>query len=312
MKSNCICCGSNDIFVIGIIPSAIIFAGRVLDTPLKGGSLIRCRKCNVSFRYPQLDKSSLDELYRQGKSDTWQTEASTRLDWQIARHWISNQLKKSAQILDVGCFDGGFLKMLDKPHRLFGIEIHEAAGDRAKKYGINLIGKDYAGLEEVTVSFDVITSFDVIEHTHNPIAFLEQLVQATNDGGYIIISTGNSDALSWKLLGACYWYCKIPEHISFINPNWCEWAGKKLGLEIVKISKFSHAQLTWKQSMVDIIKNVFYCLTPKGFALFRQMGMGSNLYRDHQELLITPPSWTTAQDHFICIFRKRYIESSKP
>lgn len=300
----CICCNSNNTVVIGEIPPVISFAGRILDKPLNGGSLISCRNCNVSFRYPQLDKSSLDDLYRQGKSDNWHTPVQARKDWQIAGDWISKNIKYSADILDIGCFNGIFLNTLDKSNRLFGIEIHPTAANSAEQSGIKIIGKDFTGLEDITVTFDVVTSFDVIEHTYNPNEFLKQAARLTEEGGHIIISTGNSDAPSWKLLGSRYWYCTIGEHISFINPIWCERASKKLGLELIAIYKFSHAQLTLKKRLGDIVKNVFYLLTPKGFALFRQMGMGGNEYRNHKEMLKHPPSWITAKDHFICILRK--------
>lgn len=270
----CICCGADEVACVGTIPPVIVFAGRLLNKPIAGGQLFRCRKCGVSFRYPRLDKEKLDALYIQGNSENWQAAPSARLDWQIAHQWIKQHLPVDSKILDVGCFDGGFLKTFETSYGRFGIEIHEGAVKKAQEHGIRIIGKDFADLKDVRATFDAVTSFDVIEHTQNPLEFLEQMVRLTKDGGIIIFSTGNSNALSWKLLGSRYWYCTIGEHLSFINPRWCEWAGKQHELELKQVIKFSHAQATWKQRLVEILKNLLYAVSPKGFGYASPKGHG--------------------------------------
>jgi SAM-dependent methyltransferase len=306
MKPTCICCSSDKIDCAGKIPSVVSFAGSLLDNPLTGGELFRCRDCGIAFRYPHLKKSMLDELYRQGNSDNWQTAVGERLDWKIAGNWISEHLSPRSAIIDVGCFNGGFLNTVEITGRRFGIEIHEDASNRARQQGIQIIGRDFEALSKTSETFDAVTAFDVIEHTQNPLEFLTQMAGVTNNNGNIIISSGNSEALSWRLLGSRYWYCTLGEHMSFICPTWCKWAGNKLGLEVKKIVSFSHVNSTWKQRVMDFTKNMFYMTAPGGFAVFRKWGMGGNEFRAHNELLCHPPSWMTAKDHILCIFVKKY------
>lgn len=259
----------------------------------------------MAFRYPRLDKGELNELYRQGKAENWQAAPAARADWKIASKWISQHLPADSAILDVGCFDGGFLRSVESSRKRFGIEIHEDARKKAQEFGIQLIGTDFAALSETKAVFDAVTSFDVIEHTHNPFDFLGDLAKVADKGGIIIISTGNSDALSWRLLGARYWYCTIGEHLSFINPRWCEWAAPHLGLELKQVIRFTHASATWRQRLSDAVKNLLYVATPRGFALLRKMGLGDAEYRRHKELLSQSPSWMSSRDHFICLFVKK-------
>ena len=304
MMPKCICSGGDEVACVGAIPPVIFFAGRLLNKPFSGGQLFRCWKCNVAFRYPQPDKKILDELYRQGKSDNWQRVHSERQDWKIASTWITQYLKYHSAVLDVGCFDGGFLKALSTVHDCFGIEIHEAAGKNALENGIQIIGKDFADLTDVGITFDAVTSFDVIEHTQNPLEFLRQMAKVTKSGGIVIVSTGNCDTFSWRLMGSRYWYCTIGEHMSFISPKWCEWAGNQLGLELKQVIKFSHASTAWRQRVEDVVKNLLYAASPRGFARLRQMGLGGAECRAHKEMLMHPPSWMSAKDHFICVFEK--------
>ena len=139
MQPKCVCCGSDEVVLVGAIPSAIYFAGRLLSTPLQGGDLFRCLSCGLVFRYPRLSKVELDELYCQGNADSWQSAPAARSDWQIANKWISRYLPTANSILDVGCFDGGFLRSVRSIHSRFGIEIHEAARKKAQESGIHLL-----------------------------------------------------------------------------------------------------------------------------------------------------------------------------
>lgn len=256
-----------------------------------------------------MSKKSLDDLYRQGQTDNWQAPATTRTDWNVAGEWVARYSEAGSAILDVGCFDGGFLRTIDNRHGHFGIEIHEAARKKAEASGIQIIGNDFDNIAEQHMIFDVVTSFDVIEHTQNPFEFLERISGMTKSGGSIIFSTGNTDAISWRLLGSRYWYCTIGEHLSFINPKWCEWAGLKLGLELRQIVKFSHAPGSWRQRAGEVLKNLLYAASPTFFGLLRRVGMGGAEYRAHKSMLDHPPNWMSAKDHFICIYTKKCIET---
>jgi SAM-dependent methyltransferase len=291
--------------LVGAIPSSIDFAGNLLRTPLPGGNLFRCLSCGLAFRYPRLSKADLDLLYCQGNAGNWQSAPAARPDWQIANKWISRYLPTACSILDIGCFDGEFLRSIGAIHNRFGIEIHEGACGKARESGIHIIGSDFATMPEINKMFDVVTSFDVIEHSHNPMEFLAKLAGVTQKNGIIIISTGNSDAFGWRLLGGHYWYCAIGEHLSFPNPNWCRWAAPLLGLELEQVVTFSHVNATWRQWLADVAKNLFYAVLPRGFAYLRAMGMGDAIFRGHKELLKNPPKWMSAKDHFLCLFVKK-------
>lgn len=304
IPTKCICCGS-DVLSLGEIPPVMIFAGQKLARPMHGGELLQCRTCGIEFRYPQPKKELLDRLYRNGKSDHWKSDDSRRADWLNAKNWIKDNISQDATLLDVGCFDGGFLATLSKNYRLHGLEIHEAASQRARNSGINILGADFKDIERSELQFDVITSFDVIEHTQNPLEFMLRLANATKRGGTIIVSTGNSDAPSWKILGAKYWYCTIGEHLVFINPAWCQWVAKKLDLDIVSVTTFSHLDAPLAKKLVDLIKNLIFSASPSIFSLLRRLGMGGKEYRQNVEMLRSPPSWMTAEDHFLCVFKKR-------
>ena len=253
IQVTCPSCKSDILSFVGDISATDKFAGRLLPEPLFGGSFFLCNDCHLGFRHPRMTKEELDRLYRLGESDIWEDHINDRTDWKMAASFISTY-QEGCRILDVGCFDGRFLDFLGHGLKRFGIEIHEDAVSRARSKGIHMIGKDYTVLEKSPGDFDIVTAMDLIEHVPDPNYFLRLLGNAIKPGGIIIVSTGNTQALSWRLMGSRYWYCTFAEHISFVNPSWCHKAAKQEGLTVEKIMSFSHSATNRRRQLRGIGK----------------------------------------------------------
>lgn len=287
---------------IGFIPATDMFAGRSLDRPLSGGHLYRCNQCSLGFRWPQLSKEQLDSLYEQGHELNWTAPLKSRRDWRIARGWIRQDLAPESRVLDVGCFDGGFLEPLVGSYSCHGIEIHASARHRAEQKGVEVIGSDFSA---IAGAFDCITAFDVIEHIRRPESFLNDCLAAVKSGGWVIISTGNLDAFTFRLMGSRYWYCTIAEHVSFINPAWYSRLANTLNYRVTKQNSFTHSNASLPKRIQETANNLLYRFGGPGFRLLRELGMGGKNVKTHPELADHPPSWMSANDHFIVLLRKR-------
>lgn len=301
-NTKCPSCYCDTVVSLGKIPSARVFAGRALDAPISGGGLFRCSSCHLGFRDPRLSKEQLDALYREGNSDTWSvSDASVRNDWKIARRWVWNNLE-SGNVLDVGCFDGTFLASLGGNYQTSGIEIHTVAARRAEKAGAKIVARDLHQLNGTAALYDMVTSFDVIEHVADPRTFLSRLASCVKQNGHLIISSGNMDAWSWRLMGGRYWYCTIPEHISFVSPNWCRSVARELDLKILEVAYFSHTRASPIRKTVQFLKNVGYRIAPRFSGYLRTKGIGKMPVLNHAELRDSPPNWIASRDHFLVVF----------
>lgn len=297
------CHGSNTVS-LGRIPDARAFAGRRLEQKIPGGELFWCGNCLLRFRYPQLSKQELDHLYRLGATKHWERSIDSRTDWSIAKAFIASNLKNSSSVLDVGCFAGGFLRALDESIKKFGIEIHQDSARIAQRNSITIIGADFQEIDKHVGCFDMVVAFDVIEHTSDPYQFLTQLVAATRAGGWIVVSSGNSECLSWKLMGARYWYCSNAEHLSFVSDQWCRKAAIRLGLELHEMHFFSHDKVRVGSWTRDVVFNLGYMLCPKIFGYLRYRFGNAKGEKGRALDLDDPPPWTTARDHVAFILRK--------
>jgi SAM-dependent methyltransferase len=303
-KTRCPGCGNSNIQLVGRIPATDVFAGRKFSTPFLGGALYRCRQCNLGFRWPRLSKDRMAQLYRQGCEHSWTMPPELRRDWSIARDWINAVCPTTAKILDVGCFNGCFLKLLGNDYQRYGIEIHPMAKKLLINRGIKFLGSDIDALNDSGKTFDCITAFDIIEHVASPKNFLLQCLEASRSVGHILISTGNLDAPTFRFMGSHYWYCTIAEHISFISPKWCNIVAEEMGLQVTQFKIFSHGNTSIKSRINDPTKNLFYKFMPQFFANLRRHGWGGKNVRAHPELADHPPIWESANDHFMVLFSR--------
>jgi SAM-dependent methyltransferase len=232
-------------------------------------------------------------------TEHWSDKNESRNDFRIANDYIRSQFP-SGMVLDVGCFNGSFLASLGLPYKLNGIEINGAAAAVAESRGVKIIGRDLDDLKSISDKYDIVTALDVIEHVVDPLRFIGLLKDVLKPGGIIIISSGNTEALSWKIMGSRYVYCSISEHVAFINKNWCEGTAVKLGLKCDKICYFSHDATSMGRLFLDIIKNFLYLVAPNLVAKLRTFG---RVRRDGIGKRVNPPPpWGSARNHLMVQF----------
>jgi hypothetical protein len=131
------------------------------------------------------------------------------------------------------------------------------------------------------------------------------MAQVTKRGGYIIIASGNTEAPTWKICKSKYWYCTIPEHISFINSAWCRFIGDKFNLEIESIERFCHADNRFFDFFLDSLKNGVYLAIPGLVAWLRKIRKYKLMRKNAGVLFDSPPSWRSSKDHLIVVYRRK-------
>lgn len=107
----------------------------------------------------------------------------------------------STKILEVGCADGSFLKILkDDGYDTYGIDVALKAVAKAQKYNINARQANVEkGIPFDDNYFSVIIAAEVIEHLYDTDKFLKELYRAVKPGGWLLISTPNLASLKNRL-----------------------------------------------------------------------------------------------------------------
>lgn len=149
-------------------------------------------KDNVSgyrFFYPEIKTDS--NFYEQLQAFDWYYMDSK---WEFET--ALSQISSNAKVLEIGCGKGSFLKMLMKNHiDCVGLEFNEESIKKLNVEGymaLNSTIQDFA--QENNEMFDVVVSFQVLEHVYDVYSFLLASIQTLKKGGKLIISVPNNDA----------------------------------------------------------------------------------------------------------------------
>jgi len=120
-----------------------------------------------------------------------------------ATKFLSNMRnRKGLKTLDVGCFNGFFVKeLLEYGYDSFGVDFNNKAIDFGiSQYGLDgrLTCENIDSLIERKEKYDVITLFEVIEHLEeDPCKFLLILSKLLNKDGVLIVSAPNK-RMMWR------------------------------------------------------------------------------------------------------------------
>jgi SAM-dependent methyltransferase len=260
--------------------------------PLPGGGLWRCDGCGLAFRHPLLQEAEYEELYRAGDLGVWDVNRS-RQDFRLIRERLVSAGGESADVLDIGCYTGDLLASLPKGFRGFGVEANREAAQVAAGRGIAVVADTIAGLSARREQYDAVVACDVIEHVADPLGFMRSLRERLRPGGRLLITTGNFDSWLWRLMGARYWYCSFPEHISFIGRKWIESAAPLAGMRIMEVTTFNYRG--GPAALLRLAMVAIHGVSPQAYGGLRK------LLRRQKEGVLVPPGIGATRDHMLCV-----------
>jgi SAM-dependent methyltransferase len=121
------------------------------------------------------------------ENEHWWFAARQRILWEFIRKELKTP--SGARLLDVGCGTGAILDMLSKRFDVYGQDVSEQAVEFCRQRGLRNV---FCGpLDEVIprdTPFDLVTTFDVIEHIDDDVATLRQIHALLREEGRVLIA----------------------------------------------------------------------------------------------------------------------------
>lgn len=146
------------------------------------------------------------------------------------------KFRQSNRLLDVGCGIGFFLEVAKaKNWQVQGTEFTDDAIRICREKGLSV----QQGMLQVenyeSVSFDVITSFEVMEHINNPREEAQKFHALLRKGGIVYVTTPNFNALSRYLLRDKWNVIAYPEHLSYYTKTTLKKLFTEAGFSLLKM-----------------------------------------------------------------------------
>jgi SAM-dependent methyltransferase len=140
-----------------------------------------------------------------------------RLRWSCLP-WIG-----AGRYLDVGCGSGAGLGVARAlGWRVAGIEVDEAAAQKARRFTDEIYVGDVLEAPFATTRFDVVTAFHVLEHLVDPVAVVRRMLDWLAPSGLLIVEVPNAGGLGAALFGRAWSGLELPRHLSHFTPDTLE------------------------------------------------------------------------------------------
>jgi len=156
--------------------------------------LHKCSTTGYEFYLPTSIEG--DNLFYQDMQKTGNYYPEWKWEHEVIKKFIIEQ--KKGTILEIGCAEGTFIEKIQQelPHtKVVGLELNSEAAKTAQAKNLDV---KTISLEQHTKNqqeqYDIVCSFQVMEHIAQVGNVIESSLQVLKKGGYLVISVPNNDS----------------------------------------------------------------------------------------------------------------------
>ncbi len=156
--------------------------------------MVRCNGCSLVYRNPRPTASDIREAHAGNQTSLELEErVGNRRRYQFGR-FLDSLPERPGRLLDIGCGYGFFLKIADeKSWKAVGVDLNPNGIAYAKeRLGVNAVLGDFRDVRFPDGSFDLVTLWNVLDHTPDPLELLLEVHRVLKEDGRVFIRTPNA------------------------------------------------------------------------------------------------------------------------
>ena len=218
----------------------------------------RCPDCGILFLNPRPTPESIEAYYpaeyaayRPAIDD----ERWAVIRWKRRRnlrHQITavTNRRENGRLLDIGCATGNYLVEMRKlGWDVAGIELQtEAAKYAQTRFNLDVYNGDLLTCPQPATKFDVITMWDVLEHTHHPLKILAKAQKLLKPGGLLIFSIPDPNSKETASFGPTWIGYDSPRHLYLFHGKNLHMLQQKTGFTLTAQEHALGTYHTWVAS----------------------------------------------------------------
>lgn len=196
--------------------------------------LCKCQSCSFVFSKRIPTSEELTKHYEGYGRNDYLSPITIRRYHELLDEF--EKYRKTNRIIDVGCGIGYFLEVAkERGWEVYGTEYTDKAIEICENKGINMKQGVLDSTNYPVEFFDIITSFEVLEHINNPVEELASFNKILRTGGLVYFTTPNFNSLLRYRLKEYYDVITYPEHLSYYTKKTITNLFKKSGFKPLKV-----------------------------------------------------------------------------
>lgn len=243
--STCVLCGKREF--------AALFTStdRLYRTTTERFQVVRCAHCGLMRLEPRPSPERVRQYYPGNYWFAPDGTAAGRLEEAYRRLVLRDHVGFVRQaveaagvpgpVLDVGCGGGLFLGMMrERGFRVVGLDFSpDAAGVAWRRNAVPAVCGNLACAPLAAGSCAAVTMFHVVEHLHDPRAYLQAAHALLRPGGRLVVQVPNAACWQFRLLGARWTGVDVPRHLIDFRAEDVAALIASCGFEVVRRKHFS-------------------------------------------------------------------------
>ena len=219
----CNLCGGSDVRVI--YPAAERLTDDLVeefksssDEPLRD-RLVACRACGLQYVSPRLRPDLIMAGYQEGTDERFVSQAAAReRTFGRCLDILEEHAATRGRLLDVGTAAGSFLHIAAQR----GWDVQGCEPNRwlcewgRKRYGLDIREGTIFDQRYPDGSFDVVTLWDVLEHTPDPLGLLQECGRVLKVGGLLVVNYPDIGSWVARLMGR-RWVFLLSVHLYYFT-----------------------------------------------------------------------------------------------
>lgn len=202
-----------------------------------------CLCCGLEQVPKSLVPASLEDIYKEVVDEPYlENVQARRKTFRRNLDAISSYLPATGSLLEVGSYCGLFLEAAkEKGWTAVGVEPSRWASAYAREVtGVAVYtGYLFENSANLVDKYDVVTSWDVLEHVRDPVGFLRECGSYVRPGGVLCVSTLDVDTWMPQLLGT-RWPWLIHMHLFYFGSRSIKYLFRQAGFDITHEAPYVH------------------------------------------------------------------------
>ncbi len=231
----------------------------------QGFKYVSCKTCGSLYVSPRATVEMMDKYYRDGESvkfwgtDFFKQTAEARRQKmfkpraELVNEWAQRfGMGSSDEFVDVGSGYGIFLDEISSLKRfgkVSGIEPAPNLATICREMGFRVIEKIVERVDPGEIQASFASAFEVLEHVHDPVAFLSGVHRTLKPGGFLLLTTLTITGFDMQVLWERSKSVEPPHHINLMSVDGISQLFARAGFEVVELT-------TPGQLDVDIVRNI--------------------------------------------------------